>query len=142
VSGIEQTLTTLGIPLAGLTLHDGSGLSRHDRLEPATLAAILRLAVSKPRLAGLLVDLPVAGFDGSLISRFEKTAATALGLVRAKTGTLTGVHAMAGFAVDATGNPLIFIALADEVAVPRTLDARDVLDRIAATLSACRCSSS
>ncbi|MGN6721623.1 MAG: D-alanyl-D-alanine carboxypeptidase/D-alanyl-D-alanine endopeptidase [Marmoricola sp.] len=142
VTGIETTLKRLGIPVTGLVMHDGSGLSRHDRLEPATLAAALRLAVTTPRLAGLLTDLPVAGFDGSLTSRFEKTSSKALGLVRAKTGTLTGVHSMAGFAVDATGNPLIFVALADEVQPIKTLDARDVLDRIGAALATCRCTMS
>jgi len=140
VAGIKQTLTALGIPTAGLLLHDGSGLSRHDRLEPATLAAILRLATTDPRLSGLLTGLPVAGFDGSLAGRFSTTTSTALGLVRAKTGTLTGVHAMAGFAVDASGTPLIFVALADQVPVLRTLDARDVLDRVAAALTTCHCS--
>lgn len=140
VSGIKQTLRSLGIPIAGLVMHDGSGLSRHDRLEPATLAAILRLAARRPRLSGLVTDLPVAGFDGSLLARFGKTGSNALGLVRAKTGTLTGVHAMAGFAVDATGTPLIFVALADKVSPPQTLDARDLLDHIAAALTTCACS--
>jgi len=139
VSAIQQTLKSLGVPMTGLVMHDGSGLSRHDRLEPATLAAILRLAVTRPRLSGLLVDLPVAGFDGSLTFRFEKTAATALGIVRAKTGTLTGVHSMAGFVVDASGHPLIFIALADHVVPIHTLAARGLLDRIAAALASCHC---
>jgi D-alanyl-D-alanine carboxypeptidase/D-alanyl-D-alanine-endopeptidase (penicillin-binding protein 4) len=140
VTGIEQTLKSLGVPVTGLVMHDGSGLSRHNRLEPATLAAVLRLAFTHPRLSGLLTDLPVAGFDGSLTTRFEKTSATALGLVRAKTGTLTGVHAMAGFAVDAQGNPLIFVAMADQVVPINTLAARDVLDRIGAAITTCRCS--
>lgn len=139
-AGIRQTLTRLGIPLKGLVIDDGSGLSRHDRLEPATLAAILRAAATDARLSGLQLDLPVAGFDGSLTRRFERTTATALGLVRAKTGTLTGVHAMAGYTVDASGTPLIFVALSDQVPVPDTLAARDVLDHIAAALTACRCS--
>jgi D-alanyl-D-alanine carboxypeptidase/D-alanyl-D-alanine-endopeptidase (penicillin-binding protein 4) len=77
-----------------------------------------------------------------LVSRFELTGLTPLGLVRAKTGTLTGVHAMAGFAVDATGHPLIFVAIADQVPVLQTLEARDVLDRIGAALTTCRCSAS
>ncbi|MGN6161991.1 MAG: D-alanyl-D-alanine carboxypeptidase/D-alanyl-D-alanine endopeptidase, partial [Marmoricola sp.] len=140
VTAIEQTLKSLGVPTAGLTLHDGSGLSRHDRLEPQTIAAILRLADTHPRLSGLLVDLPVAGFDGSLKYRFDKTSTTALGLVRAKTGTLTGVHSMAGFAVDANGTPLIFVALADRVVPIETLAARDLLDHIGAALTTCRCS--
>lgn len=142
VAAIEVTLKNLGVPVAGLVMHDGSGLSRRDRLEPGTLAAILGLAVREPRLSGLLADLPVAGFDGSLTYRFKKTSSSALGLVRAKTGTLTGVHSMAGFAVDATGSPLIFVALADQVQPIDTLKARDVLDRIGAAMTTCRCTTS
>lgn len=140
VTAITQTLIKLGIPITGLQMHDGSGLSRHDRLEPETLAAIFRLAATTPRLSGLLGDLPVAGFSGTLNYRFQMTPAKALGLVRAKTGTLTSVNSMAGFAVDATGTPLIFVAVGDRTSGPNTLEARALLDSIGAALTTCRCS--
>lgn len=140
VAAITQIVSGLGIPTAGLEMHDGSGLSRSDRLEPTTLAAILRLAATTPRLSGLLTDLPIAGFDGTLSSRFAQTPAAALGLVRAKTGTLTGVNSMAGIVIDATGAPLVFVVIADQVADTQTLAARAVVDNIAAALTACRCS--
>ena len=63
-----------------------------------------------------------------------------LGFVRAKTGTLTGVHGLAGVAVTANGRPVAFAVIADRVPVPRTLDARAQLDSIAALLAACSCS--
>ena len=140
VDAIEQVLRDMKIPLKGLSMHDGSGLSRHNRLTPKTLVSILRLGVSSPRFAGLLTGLPVAGFDGTLSYRFARSEKSALGNVRAKTGTLTGVHSMAGIAVDSTGVPLIFVAIADQVPVARTLEARGVLDDIGAALSGCACS--
>lgn len=139
VAGIKATLSKLGVALAGLTMYDGSGLSRHDRLIPDTLGSVFRLAATNPRISGIITGLPVAGFDGTLGYRFTTTAPQALGVVRAKTGTLTGVHSMAGIAIDADGNPLIYVAIADQVPVALTGKARDVLDDIGAALSACRC---
>jgi D-alanyl-D-alanine carboxypeptidase/D-alanyl-D-alanine-endopeptidase (penicillin-binding protein 4) len=141
---VTQVLRRLGVPLAGSQIHDGSGLSREDRLTPAALLAVLRLASAEdhPRLRQVITGLPVAGFTGSLQWRFEKGPAEAKGRVRAKTGTLTGVSGLAGIAVDADGNRMAFVAIADRVAVPDTLAARADLDRIAAALGACHCGSS
>jgi D-alanyl-D-alanine carboxypeptidase/D-alanyl-D-alanine-endopeptidase (penicillin-binding protein 4) len=140
---IEQALTPLGVPWAGVRLYDGSGLSRDNRLPLETLVAVLRLAADdrRPDLRGVLSGLPVAGFDGTLVGRFYADGTSpALGLVRAKTGTLTGAHALAGTVVDADGVQLAFVAVANGVAVRDTLFARDQLDRVAAALAACGCS--
>ena len=83
----------------------------------------------------MVSTLPVAGFSGSLDYRFVEVAPGGLGRVRAKTGTLTGVHGLAGVATTRLGHVLIFAAVADEVPVPRTLAARAQLDRIAAALA-------
>ena len=61
------------------------------------------------------------------------------GVVQAKTGTLTGVHGLAGTLVTRQGAAMTFVALTDRVPVSRTYDARDQLDRIVATLAACGC---
>ena len=86
----------------------------------------------------MVSTLPVAGFSGSLDYRFV-TGPAGLGRVRAKTGTLTGVHGLAGKSPRSSGHVLTFAAIADEVPVPRTLAARAQLDRIAAALASCRC---
>lgn len=140
-TAVAAVLKGLGVPLAGSVIRDGSGLSRENRLTPQALLAVLRLAGSadQPKLREVLTGLPVAGFTGSLQWRFEKGPAEAKGRVRAKTGTLTGVSGLAGVAVDADGNQLAFVAIADKVAVPDTLAARMDLDRIAAALGACHC---
>jgi D-alanyl-D-alanine carboxypeptidase/D-alanyl-D-alanine-endopeptidase (penicillin-binding protein 4) len=139
---VEQALTPLGVPWSGVRLYDGSGLSRDNRLPLETLVAVLRLAADdeRPQLRAVLSGLPVAGFGGTLANRFyAEGTREALGLVRAKTGTLTGAHALAGTVVDADGVQLAFVAIANGVRVRDTLFARDQLDRLAAALTACGC---
>ncbi|MCB0906951.1 MAG: D-alanyl-D-alanine carboxypeptidase/D-alanyl-D-alanine-endopeptidase, partial [Nocardioidaceae bacterium] len=141
VRGVMQTLRRLGVPLAGAQIFDGSGLSREDRLDPDTLLAVLRVAADPdhPDLRAVVTGLPVAGFTGSLAYRFGDAAAAGRGVVRAKTGTLTGVHGLAGLVTDADGGLVVFVAIADDVAVINTLAARDALDRMAAGLAGCGC---
>lgn len=139
--GVLGVLRELGVPLTGAKVYDGSGLSRDDRLDPRTLAAVLQVAASgeHPELRPVVTGLPVAGFSGSLELRFAEAGHQGLGRVRAKTGTLTGVSALAGIATDRDGTPMVFVLLADRVALEDTLAARDALDELAADLAACRC---
>lgn len=134
-------LAELGVDLGGARILDGSGLSRRNRLSPDTLLSVLDVAASEdhPELRGVVTGLPVAGFTGSLALRFDSGPVAGLGTVRAKTGTLTGVHGLAGLVTDREGTVLSFAAVADRVALEDTLDARAQLDRIAAALAACRC---
>lgn len=137
----RRTLAGLGVPMAGVSLYDGSGLSRDDRLRPRTLVEVLRLAADPdhPELRAVLTGLPVAAFTGSLSSRFDEAPEAGIGRVRAKTGTLTGVSALAGIGTDRAGTPLVFVLAADKVRLPHTLDARQALDNLAGALGACRC---
>lgn len=139
--GVQAVLGELGVPFTGARVYDGSGLSRRNRLPPPTLTAVLRLAASRdhPELRPVLTGLPVAGFTGSLESRFDEAPPQGRGRVRAKTGTLTGVSSLAGVATDLDGNPMAFVLMADRVALLDTLDARDALDAMAAALGACHC---
>lgn len=140
-AGVAAVLGRLGVPFPAAQVYDGSGLSRRDRLAPATLTAVLRLAASDdhPELRPVLTGLPVAGFTGSLAARFDDGPPQGRGRVRAKTGTLTGVSSLAGVATDLDGNPMAFALMADRIALLDTLDARDALDEMAAALGACHC---
>ncbi len=132
----------LGVPTDGSAVYDGSGLSRADRLSPDTLIALLRLAAADdhPELRSVVTGLPVAGFSGSLGERFAADQPAGAGWVRAKTGTLSGVSGLAGLVRDRDGTTLVFVAVADRVALADTLAARSALDAIGAALAACRCS--
>ncbi|MFJ7075770.1 D-alanyl-D-alanine carboxypeptidase/D-alanyl-D-alanine-endopeptidase [Streptomyces sp. NPDC098781] len=132
---IAAQLKKLGLPMAGIAVKDGSGLNRDDKLTAHLLTALLAKAAdpAHPELRATLTGLPVAGFTGTLSSRYTDGAA---GIVRAKTGSLTGVNALAGTVVDQDGRLLAFAFLAagDDVGA-----ARAALDRTATALAACGC---
>lgn len=93
---------------------------------------------ANPRLRPLLTGLPVAAFSGSLSDRFHDDGSSdGAGVVRAKTGTLSGVSALAGVVTTEDGRLLAFAVLADRLSRWAEPD----LDRIAATLAGCRCGS-
>ena len=143
-TAVTAVLDRLGVDTSGQAILDGSGLSREDRLAPDTLLSVIELAASDhhPELRSVVVDLPVAGFTGSLAYRFETGDDDGLGRVRAKTGTLTGVQGLAGVVTDLDGTELSFVAIADRVKVSNTLTAQALLDEIAAALAGCSCGSS
>ena len=138
---VLTVLGRLGVDTARARVYDGSGLSRLDRLRPETLLSVLRVSSSKdhPGLRTAVATLPVAGFSGSLAYRFDTGNPIGLGLVRAKTGTLTGVHGLAGTVTSRDGAVMSFVAIADRVREPNTLAARALLDELAAALAACTC---
>ncbi|MGW2710905.1 D-alanyl-D-alanine carboxypeptidase/D-alanyl-D-alanine endopeptidase [Streptomyces sp. NPDC001356] len=129
---IAIQLRKLGLPMAGAAFHDGSGLNRDDRLTADLLTALLVKAgdPGRPGLRPVLTGLPVAGFTGTLSTRYTDGAA---GLVRAKTGTLTGVNTLAGTVVDKAGHLLAFAFLASDTTDP--LEAQAALDRAATALA-------
>ncbi|MDQ1305641.1 MAG: hypothetical protein QG671_1473 [Actinomycetota bacterium] len=136
----DQALRGLGLSTSGLQLTDGSGLSREDRIPPLLLGQTLaRVAANaNAQLWPVGSGLPVAGFDGTLATRFD-TAATfpGRGEVRAKTGTLTDIGALAGWVVDQNGRLLIFDFVSDKVV--DTEEGRIALDRAASALATCGC---
>ncbi|MHC3472921.1 D-alanyl-D-alanine carboxypeptidase/D-alanyl-D-alanine endopeptidase [Streptomyces sp. 7R007] len=136
-SAIAGELKKLGLPLKGAVFHDGSGLDRADRLTADLLTALLveAGAAAHPELRPVLTGLPVAGFTGTLTSRY--TTDSAAGVVRAKTGTLTGVNTLAGTVVDADGRLLAFAFLASDTSSAAA--AQSALDRTATALAGCGC---
>jgi len=134
---VAKVLGDLGVPTTGLDLRDGSGLARSDAIAPVTLARLLQIAAgtAHPVLRTLLTSLPVAGFSGTLADRFTRPpSASGAGLVRAKTGTLTGVSTLAGL-TDQAGRTLVFVVMSDHVPTTGTLAARAALDRFAAAVA-------
>ena len=141
-AGVLDTLAGLGIDVAGAEVYDGSGLSRRNRVSTALLIDLVQHAAGPDGvpMRALVTGMPVAGFTGSLTFRFADGPAVARGLVRAKTGTLTGVHALAGIAVDREGRPLAFVFAADKAPPLEGVDSQEALDRAASSLASCRCS--
>lgn len=93
---VRQALRDLGVPLAGVRLADGSGLSRFDRLTAAALVATLRIGAADRSISRTFVaSLAVAGVSGTLERRLD--ARPTRGRVVAKTGTTRRASALAGF---------------------------------------------
>ena len=93
---VADTLAEAGVPLRGVRIADGSGLSRLDRLTPRAIAAILLTAWGDDELRPVLWDaLPVAGKSGTLERRMD--ARPTRGAVRAKTGTTSLASALSGY---------------------------------------------
>jgi D-alanyl-D-alanine carboxypeptidase/D-alanyl-D-alanine-endopeptidase (penicillin-binding protein 4) len=130
----------LGPSGTSIALKDGSGLSPLNRVQPAAIARLLAEVTQDAKYDAVLSGLPVAGFDGTLGNRYRKPpSATAAGQVRAKTGTLNGVSALAGLVRTRTGRLLAFDLTADGVPLTGTLNAQAALDRVAAVLASCGC---
>ncbi|GIU95589.1 MAG: peptidase S13 [Gaiellaceae bacterium] len=109
---VRRTLVEAGVPMSGVRIVDGSGLSAHDRTTARTLVAILRAALADSELREPFVSsLAVAGVSGTLEHRLERPPVR--GRVRAKTGTTSRASALAGlvgtryaFAVVQNGSPV------------------------------------
>lgn len=133
-----QILSQAGVDVTGMRLVDASGLSGRNRLAPATTAGVLADVVRGDRWVPIVQGLAVAGVTGTLGDRFATKATQAgRGVVRAKTGTLTGVGSLAGTVVDQEGRPLVFVVVGNNV--NSQARARDTMDRIASRLAECGC---
>lgn len=138
-----KQLAAMQIPAPGLVLQDASGLSSADRIPPSATANLLRqIALGESpadvQLWPVAAGLPTAGFTGTLGDRFTGPAAVAgRGEVRAKTGTLVGVSALAGLVVTADGQQLVFVFDSDTVA--DILASRQAFDAASAALASCGC---
>ncbi|WP_188272976.1 D-alanyl-D-alanine carboxypeptidase/D-alanyl-D-alanine-endopeptidase [Streptomyces sp. CBMA152] len=138
---VADRLAKLDLPQAAAArFADGSGLDRDDKVTADLLTRLLARAADPghPELRPVLTGLPVAGFTGTLRARFG-AGSSGTGLVRAKTGTLSGVNTLAGTVVDADGHLLAFAFLAANTPGPDP--AQRALDRLAATLAGCGCHS-
>ena len=103
---IRSTLAGWDVPLDGVELHDGSGLSRSNRVTCSAMTAIM----SATPVSGELRDLlPVAGRDGTLATQLLGTEAE--GRLQAKTGTLTDVKALTGSMPSSTNVRVDFSAI-------------------------------
>jgi PBP4 family serine-type D-alanyl-D-alanine carboxypeptidase len=96
---VTQSLLDAGVPLGGVRIVDGSGLSSLDRLTANALVSLLRVSWDDPELHPVVLHaLPVAGVSGTLDHRLRR--APARGNVFAKTGTTSLASALSGFVRD------------------------------------------
>lgn len=132
-----QILTSFEIDASKLVVIDASGLSKENRVTAQILGQLLFKVRKDEKYKLLYTSLPVGGVSGTLRSRFLTTAPNAIGLVRAKTGTLNGTVTLAGY-VESTDREYVFVTLADEI--PRGASAekkaRAAIDRLIGRIAA------
>jgi D-alanyl-D-alanine carboxypeptidase/D-alanyl-D-alanine-endopeptidase (penicillin-binding protein 4) len=126
IEAVLESLTAQGLPIAGVVMHDGSGLDHGNHVTCRLLAAILlRLDPSNP----IRMGMPIAAQTGTLYKRFLATPVA--GHLRAKTGSITGVMALAGFA-DGRDGELTFVQVLNGIG--RYADAKVIQDALGAAL--------
>ena len=139
VDAVTNRLNTAHVDTGSATLHDSSGLSVDDRLTAKILDSVVQAAAGpdQPTLRPLLDLLPIAGGSGTLSDRFLDATANAgpAGWLRAKTGSLTAINALAGVVTDRSGRVLTFALISNDAGPT----GRTAIDTLAATLWSCGC---
>ena len=132
LDGFRRRLQNWGIPPDAQQVIDGSGLSRRDVISADALLSILQRMQDPTGASPFVRALPVAGVDGSLANRMRETPAA--GNVRAKTGTMSNIRSLAGYAATRDGERLAFVAMVNNFEGPGAA-ANQALDSIAVTLA-------
>lgn len=109
-----------GIDLGNTVMVDGSGLSRHNLITPATMMQVLQFIAKNDQQLDYISMLPLAGHDGTLRYRGGLDEAGVNGKVSAKTGALQGVYNLAGFITTASGEKVAFVQFISAYAVPQS----------------------
>lgn len=113
---VKEFLTDfVGTSSEGFVVRDGSGLSAGNRVTARGMVALLT-AMNRADAPGrdiFLRSLPVSGFDGSMRDRL--TESRYRGAVRAKTGYISGVSTLSGYAATTSGRVLAFSILVNEM---------------------------
>jgi len=129
---IRETLTQLGVEPEGYVIVDGSGLSRKNLTTPAALVQVLQGIGKSPQAEVFRASLPISGVKGSLKNRFLNTAA--MGIVQAKTGSMTGISALSGYVNEPNYEPLVFSIMVNQSEQPGKV-MRTAIDKIVILLA-------
>lgn len=129
-------LESIGVDTQDLELYDGAGFSERNRISPSHLTASTRAALAYEPTAQLQQWLPTGGLEGTVNSRFQGRESA--GLVRAKTGSLTGVTSLSGTVLTADGRLLAFAVLADGMPYGPVAP-RQAVDDFVDALAQCGC---
>ena len=140
-AGVEATfneiLDSFELDSSKVVVKDASGLSRKNRVTAKQVGQILVKIHNDEKYAPIINGLPVGGLTGTLKDRFIKTAPNAIGLVKAKTGTLNGTANLAGY-VESGDHEYAFVIIADKL--PRSYSAaqraRAIMDKILGKIAA------
>jgi len=124
---IRQWLAGKGLSFPELVLENGSGLSRAERISARNLGQLLISAFRSPVMPELMASLPVAAVDGTMRKRLS--GAEVAGQAHIKTGSLTGVRAIAGYVLDAAGRRMVVVLIINHTNAGNAQTVQDALLR-------------
>ena len=124
-AGIRRWLEARNLALPGLTIENGAGLSRQDRVTAEGLGDLLALAWKSPLMPEFIASLPIVAVDGTLKKRLNGNGVA--GQAHIKGGTLDGVKAIAGYVLDRTGKYQVVVFLVNHPNAASAQGAQDAL---------------
>jgi D-alanyl-D-alanine carboxypeptidase/D-alanyl-D-alanine-endopeptidase (penicillin-binding protein 4) len=128
-AAVHRYLAAIGLPESGYRIDNGSGLFDATEVSATQVTAVLAAAHRDFRVGpDLVASLPVGGVDGTLAKRWHGHAAA--GRVRAKTGTLDKVVALAGYVAIDGQHPVGFAILVNDIPPGQRASARTAADEI------------
>ncbi|NBU57361.1 MAG: hypothetical protein EBS25_02655 [Actinobacteria bacterium] len=132
-----EVLSEFEIDSSQLIVQDASGLSRENRVTAKQVGQLLVKIKHDERFLPLINGLPVGGISGTLRNRFIETAPDAVGLIKAKTGTLNDTTNLAGY-VESGDREYAFVIISDQHVRTNSVASRirDLVDRILGKIAA------
>lgn len=130
IAAVKAILSPLGVDASQYNMVDGSGLASNNRATAEAFVQTLQAVGVSPNASVYRSSLPVAGVSGTLQSRFRNTAAQ--GRVQAKTGTISGVVSLSGYAAPPNYSPLVFSVVTNSSVSAATV--RSAVDELVVTL--------
>jgi D-alanyl-D-alanine carboxypeptidase/D-alanyl-D-alanine-endopeptidase (penicillin-binding protein 4) len=133
VTAIKELFTEIGLNSDNIVMVDGSGLSHMNMVTPRQVVELLKYVYSNDKVyLDFFNSLPIAGIDGSLGKRMQNT--TAQNNVRAKTGYISHVRSLSGYAFTGDSEPIAFSMIANNFSVPIKL-AENIQDLVCLRLT-------
>lgn len=122
---IREWLAGKGLAAPELVLENGSGLSRSERISVRNLGLLLLTSFRSPVMPEFLASLPLTAVDGTMRKRLGEAGVA--GQAHIKTGSLTGVRAIAGYVLDARGRRLVVVSIVNHANAVNAEAAQDAL---------------
>jgi D-alanyl-D-alanine carboxypeptidase/D-alanyl-D-alanine-endopeptidase (penicillin-binding protein 4) len=106
IKGLKQIWQSKGVPLDGLNMKDGSGLSPSNSITPDNMTDILKVMFLEKSFNVFYESIPIVGVSGTVQNLAKKSKA--VGNVRAKSGSIDGVRAYSGYFTARNGEMMCF----------------------------------
>ena len=122
---IKQWLASRQLAFPELVIENGSGLSRNERLSAKSLGQLLLAAHHSAVMPELVASLPLVAVDGTMRKRLS--GAEIAGQAHIKTGSLSGVRALAGYVLDRRGRTMVVVCIINHARASEAQATQDVL---------------